>query len=123
MARDRLGNHLIQQRSGKALAILRRFGRNEGGALVIFALMLVMLMLMMGGVAVDVMRYEARRTALQNTLDRSTLAAASLSQDLDPTAVVNDYFLRAGLKQYLKSVTVTEGLNFRNVAADAVADS
>ncbi len=103
--------------------ILRRFRSDESGALVIFALMLVTLMLMMGGIAVDVMRYEARRTSLQNTLDRSTLAAASLTQALDPEAVVNDYFLKAGLAQYLRSVTVTESLNARIVSAEALADA
>ena len=89
----------------------------------IFALMLMILMIMMGGIAVDLMRYEARRTALQNTLDRSTLAAASLTQSRDPTAVVNDYFRKAGMSSYLRSVTVTRGLNFRNVQADAEAES
>ncbi len=87
----------------------------------IFALMFIMLMIMMGGIAVDLMRFEARRTALQNTLDRSTLAAASLTQNRDPSAVVNDYFRKAGMTTYLRSVTVTRGLNFRNVKADADA--
>lgn len=100
-----------------------RFRHDEAGTLVIFALMLSVLMLMMGGVAVDVMRYESRRTSLQNTLDRSTLAAAALSQDINPRAVVDDYFLKAGLMDYLTSVTVTEGLNYRNVTATAAADS
>lgn len=129
MAHFRLGHsgtsEQIKRRPHRydALSVMRRFGRNEDGTLVIFALMMTLLMLMMGGIAVDLMRYETRRTSLQNTLDRSTLAAASLTQNLNPTAVVNDYFLRAGLSQYLRSVKVTEGLNFRNVSAKAVADS
>ena len=102
---------------------LRQFRQNEAGTLVIFALMLTVLMMMMGGIAVDVMRYESRRTSLQNTLDRSTLAAASLSQAMNPRLVVDDYFLKAGLKEYLTSVTVTTGLNFRNVRATASADT
>jgi len=102
---------------------LRRMWSDETGALVIFALMLAVLMLMMGGIAVDVMRYESRRTALQNTLDRSTLAAASLTQDRDPESVVDDYFLKAGLAQYLTSVTVTQTLNSRTVTAVAKADT
>ncbi len=101
----------------------QRFWGDETGSLVIFALMLAMLMLMMGGIAVDVMRYESRRTSLQNTLDRSTLAAAALSQDRDAKMVVNDYFLKAGLAEFLTSVTVTRGLNFRNVQATASADT
>ena len=102
---------------------LQRFWADETGSLVIFALMLAMLMLMMGGIAVDVMRYESRRTSLQNTLDRSTLAAAALSQDRDARLVVNDYFLKAGLAEFLTSVTVTRGLNYRNVMATASADT
>lgn len=100
----------------------RLFHRNEDGSLIVFGLVLFMLMLMMGGMAVDLMRYEQRRTALQQTIDRSVLAAASLTQGLDPETVVNDYFEKAGLSQYLTNVTVTEGLNFRIVEAQADAE-
>ncbi len=109
--------------SAVVVARLRGFWRDETGTLVIFALMLAMLMMMMGGIAVDVMRYESRRTSLQNTLDRSTLAAAALNQAMTPRAVVDDYFLKAGLSTYLTSVTVTQGMNFREVAATAQADT
>lgn len=108
---------------GRGRRALSRFRRDTRGTLTVFVLMLFMLMIMMGGIAVDVMRYEARRTSLQNTLDRSTLAAASLTQELDPTSVVNDYFLKAGLSEYLTSVVVEEGENYRQVTADAKADS
>lgn len=100
----------------------RLFHRAEDGSLSIFALILFVLMAMMGGIAVDMMRHEQRRTALQQTVDRSVLAAASLNQTLDPTAVVNDYFAKAGLSQYLSGVTVTEGINFRTVQAQAQSD-
>lgn len=102
---------------------LSRFHRDEEGALVYFTLILFLLMIMMGGIAVDAMRYEQRRTVLQSTLDRSTLAAASMTQDLDPESVVRDYFEKAGLTPYLTKVTVTEGLNFRNVKAQAKANA
>lgn len=105
----------------RALLALHRFRRNEEGSLFVFGMVLFVLMIMIGGIAVDVMRYEQRRTALQQTTDRAVLAAASLTQDLDPEAVVNDYFEKAELDEYLRSVTVTEGLNFRNVEADARA--
>lgn len=104
-------------------ARLAMFREDHDGALVIFALMLAVLMMMMGGIAVDVMRYESRRTSLQNTLDRSTLAAASLTQDQDPRSVVNDYFLKAGLADSLTSVTVTQSLTAREVSATAAADT
>jgi hypothetical protein len=54
-------------------------------------------------------------------LDRATLAAASLSQQLDAEDVVTDYFDKAGLADYLRAVTVEEGLNYREVNADARA--
>lgn len=106
-----------------AVPRLRLFSRDEAGSLLIFTLMMAVLMLMMGGVAVDLMRYEARRTALQNTLDRSTLAAAALNQAIAPRKVVDDYFLKAGLREFLTSVTVTQGLNYRTVTATAEADT
>ena len=101
--------------------VLTRFRSDQNGALVIFALMLAVLMMMMGGIAVDLMRYESRRTSLQNALDRSTLAAASMTQDLDPEGVVYDYFDKAGLSDYLTSVTVTQNLTYREVSATAAA--
>lgn len=101
----------------------KRFAKDESGAVLVFSLVLFVLMIMMGGIAVDLMRYETTRTTLQNTLDRSTLAAASLSQSLDPEAVVRDYFAKAGLTEYLTTVNVDEGLNFREVNANALADT
>lgn len=98
-----------------------RFGLAQDGTMTVFALMLFFLMVMMGGLAVDLMRYESTRTTLQNTLDRATLAAASLTQELDGEDVVNDYFAKAGMTEYLRGVTVSEGLNFREVEADARA--
>ena len=95
--------------------------RDESGNLIIFALTLFVVMAMFGGLAVDVMRYETVRTKLQNTLDRSTLAAASLTQDMDAEQVVYEYFEKAQLSQYLKDVDVDEGINYRNVTADATA--
>ena len=100
---------------------LSRFGTSQDGTMTVFALMLFFLMVMMGGLAVDLMRYESTRTTLQNTLDRATLAAASLTQELDGEDVVNDYFAKAGMTEYLRGVTVSEGLNFREVEADARA--
>ena len=103
--------------------LVQRFRREEDGALIIFALMLFVLMVMMGGFAVDLMKYENTRVKLWNALDRSTLAAAALNQTLDPAAVVRDYMLKSGFADALKSVTVTEGLNSRVVHAVGRADT
>lgn len=101
----------------------RRFGQDETGSLALLALFFFMLMVMMGGVAVDLMRYESTRTALQQTLDRATLASASLSQTLGAEEVVTNYFDKAGLGEYLTGVQVAEGMNYREVIADARADT
>lgn len=100
-----------------------RFYRDESGTVIVFALTLFFLMALFGGVALDVMKYEAKRTALANAIDRSTLAAASLSNALDPESVVRDYFAKAGLEGELRDVTVTGGVNGRTVRARGVVDT
>lgn len=102
---------------------MRRFSRDEDGELLIFALMLFTLMTIFGGIAPDVMKYENTRTALSQTLDRCTLMAASLTQQLDPQDVVEDCVDKAGFGDQLESVTVLEGFNSRDVKATAVADT
>jgi hypothetical protein len=94
----------------------------EDGNIASFSIILFTLMVMCGGLAVDLMRYEQVRTSLQQTLDRCTLAAAALQQGLDPEAVCRDYVEKAGLSEYLTNVTVTQGLNFRMVEASAMAE-
>ena len=78
-----------------------RFHQDESGSLVIFSLFLFVAMLLVAGMAVDLMRYETHRTRLQSTLDRAVLAAASLDQPLTPQEVVLDYFTRADLSAYI----------------------
>ena len=63
---------------------LNRFRQDEDGGLIIFSLYLFVMMLMIGGLAVDFMRYEITRTRLQNTLDRAVLAAADLRRRPPP---------------------------------------
>lgn len=108
----------VRSPNGRRLKI-RQFTKSEDGSLLILSLILFLLMAMMGGLAVDLMRYEQRRTDMQQTLDRSVLAAASISQDLDPVDVVNDYFSKAGLANTLDWVNVESGLNSRTVTAAA----
>ncbi len=94
---------------------VRKFRRDESGALIIFGLMLFVLMIMLSGLAVDLMRVENTRVKLENTLDRATLAAAAISQKLDRKSVVKDYMLKAGLADQLDTVTVTESMNATSV--------
>lgn len=101
---------------------VRRFMRNEEGSFVIFSLFLLVAMLLASGIAYDVVRSEVARTKLQNTLDRAVLAAADLDQTLDAQEVVQDYFTRAGIVDYLNDVRASEGLNFRTVTAESSVD-
>ena len=102
---------------------LQAFRHEERGALIIFGLILFVLMVMMAGFAIDLMRYENTRTNLQNTLDRSTLAAAAMNQQLDPASVVRDYMQKAGLADQLASVQVTGSMNNRTVHSVGRADT
>jgi uncharacterized protein YegL len=77
---------------------LNAFRKDEEGSLLIFGLFCFVMMLMLSGVALDLMRFEERRTTLQNTIDRASLAAADLQQSLAPKEVVKDYFRKAGLR-------------------------
>ncbi|WP_333815299.1 Tad domain-containing protein [Tabrizicola sp.] len=82
--------------------VARRFAdfrSDEGGAIAIFIVIIFVMILMLGGIAVDIMRFEMRRVALQETLDRATLAAANvvLPPDQTPQSVVTEWFNKAGL--------------------------
>lgn len=99
--------------------LLRRFLRREDGTITTFALIIFVLMVAVAGIAIDIMRYETQRVQLQYTLDRAVLAAASVTQPLNPVDVVEDYFDVSGLQGYRLNVNVDEGLNWRRVSAYA----
>ncbi|MDX2483644.1 MAG: pilus assembly protein [Pseudodonghicola sp.] len=101
---------------------IRRFGSDEDGSLIYFGLYVFLIILMFGGIGVDLMQYERDRSSLQYTMDRAVLAAADLDQTLDPESVVRDYLGKAGMVEYLTNVTVDEGLSYRTVAATASAN-
>lgn len=100
-------------------ARVRDFRDDESGVLVAFGVFFILIILMIGGIGVDLMRFEFTRTSLQNTLDRAVLAAADLDQQLDPQSVVEDYFAKSSMGSYLSSVTVDQGLNYKEVSATA----
>ena len=97
----------------------RRFADDEDGTVTIFACFMIAIMVLVGGIGVDMVRHEMERTQMQATADRAVLAAADLDQTLDPEAVVRDYFAKSGMPDYISSVTVDEGLNYRTVSVDA----
>ena len=94
-----------------------RFARDETGSMTMFAVMIVMMMLLVGGIGVDVMRNEMERTRVQGAMDRAVLAAADLDQTLDPKDVVKDYMKKSGLGHYAVDVDPDTGLNYKTVIA------
>ncbi|WP_226621870.1 TadE/TadG family type IV pilus assembly protein [Alloyangia pacifica] len=83
-----------------------------------FAVVSSLVMMVFGGIGVDMVVTELNRTKVQNTLDRAVLAAADLDQTLEPEEVVTDYMTKMGLSDALVSSDVDEGLNYRIVTAD-----
>ncbi|MDP3194980.1 Tad domain-containing protein [Tabrizicola sp.] len=75
------------------------FRSEEEGGVTIFVVMLFVMMILFGGIAVDVMRYEWRRVTLQETMDRAMLAAANLviPPNQTPQSVAQSWFDVAGL--------------------------
>lgn len=63
---------------------------------------------MFGGIAVDLMLYENKRTHIQNSTDRAVLAAANLNQTIDPKLVVQDYLAKVGVSVNPEDIDVVE---------------
>lgn len=99
------------------LPAFRRFADDEGGSLTIFSLYLLMIVFFTAGIAVDVVRFEADRARLQNTLDRAILAAADMDQNLEATEVVRSYFEKAGLDGCQPAVDVNSEHAYKIVSA------
>lgn len=111
---ERLSARFASTRLGASLV---RFRDDESGVMAFFVMLMFLLMITFGGIAVDVMRFETRRVAMQQTLDRAALAAASLTQTRTPKQVVEDWFLKAGLEEELLMV------DFSAPTVAAVADA
>ena len=115
-------------RNAAALKRVTPFLRDESGIMAPQILVFFFLMLLIGGIAVDLMRFENKRVALQQTMDRATLAAASLGNTLTATedgakAVVRSYFEAAGIEGSLEEPEVIPALNSRVVKARATVRS
>jgi Flp pilus assembly protein TadG len=77
-----------------------QYRKDETGSFTIFGLFIFLMIIMVAGLAVDMMRYEHDRVGVQNTLDTAIVAATRLNQDADTNeeveALVKDYFRVAG---------------------------
>jgi Flp pilus assembly protein TadG len=74
-------------------------------------------MILFGGIAIDVMRFETRRVTMQQTLDRAALAAASLDQTRTPEQIAADWFTKSGIGEDLAMV------DFSDPAVSSLADA
>lgn len=96
---------------GPPKRLLRRYAQRQDGSITLLGVLLLMAMLVMGGMAVDFMRFETERARLQSVADRATLAAANSLTDVDAVALIRDYFRAEGLEHALvgqPSITPTE---------------
>lgn len=73
-----------------------KFRRSEDGGFIIFSLFLFIAMLIVGGFAIDLARFEANRKHAQGALDNAVLAATNLQQSLDSEEVVMDFMEKSG---------------------------
>ncbi len=114
-----MGHQSEYRRWANAAERVRQFRQAEEGTMTYFAIFIFLTIITVGGIGVDIMLAEMRRTQLQDTLDRAVLAASSLDQSLDPESVVQDYFNKTDLTEHLQDVVVEEGLGYRTVRANA----
>ena len=80
------------------------FRKDEDGAVIAFTLFAFLIMLLVGGIAIDVMRQEMNRARLQNTLDSAVLAAAAAPYGTDPKPILQDYMAKANMSAYLGDI-------------------
>jgi Flp pilus assembly protein TadG len=95
------------------------FARGEDGGMLVFAMFTFVAMIAMGGMAYDLMRHEQVRGSLQGLADNASLAAANLNNVLDPETVVNDYFQKAGMIDFLTDVDAQSNVGSRRVTTTA----
>jgi Flp pilus assembly protein TadG len=117
--------------AGRVRASFDRFRRDERGGMGVFIIFIFALMLVFGGLAVDLMRFEMRRVALTQAMDRAALAAASLTQkNADAKAIAEDWFAKSGIVDIAgwvdfsaPTVTAFSDAGLRRVKIDASVKS
>lgn len=92
------------RRSAGSARRIAAFARKEDGAVVALTLFMFLIMLAAGGIAIDAMRHEMDRAKLQQTLDSAVLAGAGAPFGSDPKVIVEDYFAKANMSQYLHEI-------------------
>ncbi len=92
--------------------LLNRFSKDEHGSITAFVLVLFLIMVVGSGMAVDFMRHETERAALQDAMDRGVLAAASfeIAQQFDDGVILGvdeEEYVEDLVVSYFRSNTLT----------------
>lgn len=80
------------------------FLRREDGTFAVFSLFVFVTMLLVAGLAIDLMRHETVRTRMQGVTDRAVLAATMMGANngiATPEQLLESYFTAADLDTYL----------------------
>lgn len=106
----------------KALRRADGFAYDEDGTVTVLAFSIFVMILLMGGIALDTMRQEMARASLQATLDRAVLAGATASTETGARTIVEDYFDKSGQSAYLLAQNdgdISTSINAARVTAAA----
>ncbi|MDA7426092.1 TadE/TadG family type IV pilus assembly protein [Thalassococcus lentus] len=98
---------------------LGRFWSDQSGTMSYVAVAGAMVMMVFGGIGVDMIHAELKRTKIQNTLDRAVLAAAAVENEMDAETTVQEYFNAMNLADALGSVDADVSARNKRVSADA----
>lgn len=96
---------------------LRAFAADTSGNMSYLAIVGSLVMMVFGGVGIDMMHAELKRIKVQNTLDRAVLAAANIENTIAPQQVVEEYFAAMGLGEALTSIDVEQSMTAKRVSA------
>lgn len=80
------------------------FAAREDGSFAVFSLFVFLAMILVAGLAIDMMRHETVRARMQGVTDRAVLAATMLGYNngfATPEEVLESYFTAAGLEDQL----------------------
>ncbi len=97
------------------------FLRGDSGSMAVFSLFVFITMLLVAGVAIDMMRYESERVRMQGASDRAVLAASAVRPNaphsLTPQQIAEAYLTAGGVAEgdFAGRVIVEEGDGGRQV--------
>ncbi|MBY8975853.1 VWA domain-containing protein [Rhodobacteraceae bacterium NNCM2] len=100
--------------SKNSATVTVKFLQDERGGITVFTIILMILMLVLGGMGIDLIRHEIARADLHNALDRGVLAATNLSEDLVGTRTEDDGSITDLTEDEVARRVVAEYLATRN---------